>query len=50
MKEASSDEMYIRDKTSCMGSVDKFMRLISRGDNPNKETSFIYHIPHVSID
>jgi len=38
MKEASSDGMYRSDKTNYTGSVDRFMRLIPRGDNPNKET------------
>ena len=26
------------------------MRLVPRGDNPNKETSSIYHIPHFTIN
>jgi len=46
MKEASSGEMYISDKTSCTGSVDRLMRLISRGDNPNKE--ILIYIPYTS--
>ena len=50
MNESSNDVIYICDKASCTGSVDRFMRLIPRGDNPNKEPSSIYHIPHISID
>jgi len=46
MNEVSSDEMYRSDKTSCTGSVDRFMRLIPRGDNPNKET--LIYIPYTS--
>ena len=37
MKEASSNEMYRSDKTSCTGSIDKLMRLIPRGDNRSKD-------------
>ena len=50
MNEASNHVIYRYDKTSCTGSVDRFMRLILRGNNPNKEPSSIYHIPQVSIN
>ena len=33
----TSNEIYRSDKTNCMGSVDRFMRLIPWGDNPNKK-------------
>ena len=33
-------------KTGCTSSVDRFMRLIPRGDNPNKKT--LIHIPYTS--
>jgi len=46
MKEASSNEMYISDKTSCTGLVNRFMRLIHRGDNPNKKA--LIYIPYTS--
>jgi len=46
MKEASSDEMYISDKTSYTGSVDKFMRLIPQRDNSNKK--ILIYIPYTS--
>ena len=36
--ETSNDGIIRCDKTSCTGSVDRFMRLIPRGDNLNKET------------
>jgi len=26
-----------------------FMKLIRRGDNPNKETSSIYHLSHITM-
>ena len=45
-EETSSDKMYISDKTSCTGSVDRFMRLKTREDNSNKET--LIYIPYIS--
>jgi len=42
--ETSSDGINKCDKTSCMGSVDRFMRLIPRRDNPNKKA--LIYIPY----
>jgi len=50
MDKASRDKIYIYDRTTCTGSVDRFMRLIPRGIIQIRRPSSIYHIPHVSID
>jgi len=36
--EASSNVLYRYDKINCTTSVDRFMRLVCWGDNPNKKT------------
>ena len=41
-----NDEMHRNDKTSCTGSVVRFMRLKPRGDNQNKK--ILIYIPYAS--
>ena len=45
MNETSSNKMYRSDKTSFTGSVNRSIRLIPRGDNPNKKT--LTYIPYI---
>jgi len=37
-------------KTNCIASISGSMRLVHRENNPNKKPSYIYHIPHFTIN